>query len=96
MGVKTNVSIKLTPMNSFFTSTSPSFGWGRGRSVLYSRTSVPPVLEIVMPDIVFGSEDILRVMCLGVGGLNWADRILMRLLLERMRDVTFRRDMNHR
>ena len=42
------------PMNSFLTRTSPSLGSGTGRSVLYCRTSVPPVFSIRTPFIVFG------------------------------------------
>lgn len=42
------------PMNSFLTSTWPSFGSGTGRSVLYCKTSVPPVFSIRMPFIVLG------------------------------------------
>ena len=42
------------PMNSFLTRTSPSLGSGTGRSVLYCRTSVPPVFSIRIPFIVLG------------------------------------------
>lgn len=44
------------PMKSFLTSTSPSFGVGTGRSVLYSNTSIPPVFSIKTPFIVLGIE----------------------------------------
>ena len=42
------------PMKSFLTRTSPSLGSGTGRSVLYCRTSVPPVFSTSMPFMVFG------------------------------------------
>ena len=43
-------------MYSFLTNTSPSFGVGTGRSVLYSKTSTPPVFSIKTPFIVLGIE----------------------------------------
>ena len=42
------------PMKSFLTRTSPSLGSGTGRSVLYCRTSVPPVFSTRIPFMVFG------------------------------------------
>ena len=42
------------PMKSFLTRTSPSLGSGTGRSVLYCKTSVPPVFSIRIPFIVLG------------------------------------------
>ena len=42
------------PMKSFLTRTSPSLGEGTGRSVLYCRTSVPPVFSTSIPFIVLG------------------------------------------
>jgi hypothetical protein len=44
------------PMNSFFTRISPSLGVGTGRSVLYWRTSTPPVFSIKTPFMVLGIE----------------------------------------
>ena len=44
------------PMYSFLTRISPSLGVGTGRSVLYWRTSGPPVFSIRMPFIVLGME----------------------------------------
>ena len=44
------------PIKSFFTKTSPSLGSGTGRSVLYWRTSIPPVFSITTPFIVLGIE----------------------------------------
>ena len=41
-------------MYSFLTSSSPDLGTGIGRSVLYSRTSGPPVLVICTPRMVLG------------------------------------------
>lgn len=43
------------PMKSFLTRTSPSLGSGSGRSVLYCKTSVPPVFSINIPFIVFAA-----------------------------------------
>lgn len=48
-------------MNSFLTSTSPSFGCGTGTSVLNCNTSVPPVFSICTAFIVFGKDDILLI-----------------------------------
>jgi hypothetical protein len=48
--------MKLTPMYSFLTRISPSLSLGTGRSVLYSKTSVPPVLLIRTAAMVEGSE----------------------------------------
>lgn len=47
---------------SFLIRTSPSFGSGTGRSVWYSRTSVPPVLEMEMPFMVFGRGAMVLVV----------------------------------
>ncbi len=60
------------PMKSFLTRISPSFGVGMGRSVLYWRTSVPPVFSISMPFMVFGNwvEDAIVLRFLG-GKWEW-------------------------
>ena len=50
----TYVSMKFTPMYSFFTRISPSFGSGTGRSVLNSSTSTPPVFSMTTPFMVRG------------------------------------------
>lgn len=50
------------PMNSFLIRTSPSFGCGTGTSVLYCRTSVPPVFSMKTAFIVFGREDMVLVV----------------------------------
>ena len=42
------------PMKSFLTRTSPSLGSGTGKSVLYCKTSVPPVFSTSIPFIVLG------------------------------------------
>lgn len=39
---------------SFLTRTSPSLGSGTGKSVLYRKTSVPPVFSTSIPFIVLG------------------------------------------
>ena len=52
------VSMKFTPMYSFFSRTSPSFNVGMGTSVLYSKTSVPPVLLMRTASIVAMAEPV--------------------------------------
>lgn len=49
------------PMTSFLTRTSPSLGSGTGRSVLYCKTSVPPVFSTSIPFMVSGIwvEDVM-------------------------------------
>jgi hypothetical protein len=95
---ETNVSIKLTPMNSFFTRTSPSFGVGTGKSVFHCKTSAPPVFSMITPDIVLGREDILRAWSLEmmVRGCSWAVIDLRRWVLDKIREVRVARlrDMN--
>lgn len=54
--------LRKNAYKSFLIRTSPSFGSGTGRSVWYSRTSVPPVLEMEMPFIVFGIEAMVLVV----------------------------------
>lgn len=48
------MSMKFTPTYSFFTSTSPSFRSGTGRSVFHFSTSGPPLASITTPDMVLG------------------------------------------
>lgn len=43
------MSMKLIPMNSILTNTSPSLGAGIGRSSRYCKTSVPPDFSIRTP-----------------------------------------------
>jgi len=50
------VSMKLIPMNSILTNTSPSLGTGIGRSSRYCKTSVPPVFSIRTPFMYSGTE----------------------------------------
>lgn len=46
--------MKLIPMNSILTNSSPSLGTGIGRSSRYCKTSVPPVLSIRTPFMYSG------------------------------------------
>lgn len=64
-----HVSMKLIPMYSFLTSSSPALAVGMGRSVLYSITSGPPVLEICTPRIVPGMLE-LAILIEVIGDLN--------------------------
>lgn len=48
------MSIKLIPMNSILTNTSPSLGTGTGRFSRYCKTSVPPVFSIRTPFMYSG------------------------------------------
>lgn len=50
------MSIKLIPMNSILTNTSPSLGTGTGRSSRYCKISVPPVFSIRTPFMASGME----------------------------------------
>lgn len=50
------MSMKLIPMNSILTNTSPSLGTGMGRSSRYCKTSVPPVFSIRTPFMYSGME----------------------------------------
>ena len=59
------------PMYSFLTRISPSLGVGTGRSVLYCRTSVPPVFSIKTPFMVFGIELEVAIVLFSVGLCNW-------------------------
>ncbi len=60
------------PMKSFLTRTWSSLGLGTGRSVLYWRTSVPPVFSMRIPFIVVGVwvEDAMA----RDGGMCWVRR----------------------
>lgn len=64
--VRTYVSMKLIPMKSFLTRISPSLGWGIGRSVLYCRTSLPPVFSMITPFMVLGIEEAMVREKIGV------------------------------
>ena len=50
------MSMKLIPMNSILTNTSPSLGTGTGRSSRYCKISVPPVFSIRTPFMATGME----------------------------------------
>lgn len=50
------MSMKLIPMNSILTNTSPSLGTGMGRFSRYCKTSVPPVFSIRTPFMYSGME----------------------------------------